>query len=371
MSRSGVWECLHALFRNQSGQKPKVDVMRRLTSYCFAIFAALVVMSPAVRAELVGYWDYDENGGTQLLDSSGNDLHGAFVGSPTWVPGRSGAAGDYALSLGGSDYVNLSNPPELAIAGDQTIVMWVRPTNMDNRHGPYGKAYGGSGAITVFRDRERSPAGDGVANLIYLCGNSGENKSEPSYQTIARPVTIDQWSFIAVTRDLETVAGDGRLKLYLNGGMSSSTPKYTSPDGTNPVVTGTLNAYLGRTYNGNWRGLIDDSAIWDEALDTDQVRSIYTLNTDLGLPYQIGDVMALWDIHDSQGAGLIGETPWLYRSSLPGSPSPGDAYVYDGIRYLALGDGTTGLAALPEPSTCILATLGLLSLAFCGRRRRR
>ena len=110
--------------------------------------------------------------------------------------------------------------------------------------------------------------------------------------------------------------------------------------------------------------------VWSDALDAPQVRTIYTVPTALGLAYDAGDMTALWEIYDSAGAGTIKGIPWQYRGSLPGSPTPGYAYVYDGIMYVALGNGT-GLAAVPEPSTFALATLGLLGLAFYGRRRRR
>lgn len=347
------------------------------------MFAVAVLASSSAYADLVGYWSFDDNGAApnpnQLTDSSGNNLHGTLVNSPSWVPGHTGGAGDYALSFSGSNRVDLSNPPELAIAGDQTIVMWIYPTDMTERRGVFGKEYGGSAAITVFGDSERAPDGDGIANLIYLYGNTGVNGGSPSnpreYQAFSAPLSKDQWSFIAITRDLETTASDGRLTFYVNDSKFTSTPYFTSPDGANPVVAGNLPAYLGLAYNGYWIGLIDDSAIWDQALDTARVRSIYTVPTELGLSYELGDVMALWDIYDSGGDGTVKGIPWQFTTSLPdlptgGPPALGDAYVNGGVMYLALGNGT-GLAAVPEPSTFLLSAIGLLALVFVSLRRQK
>jgi hypothetical protein len=53
---------------------------------------------------IVGYWKFDEGSGTTAVDSSGNDLNGSFVNSPTWSAGYS----SQALNLNGtSSYVDL------------------------------------------------------------------------------------------------------------------------------------------------------------------------------------------------------------------------------------------------------------------------
>ncbi len=56
------------------------------------------------RAELVGWWPFDETSGATVADSSANGNHGVLINGPTWAEGRVNGA----LRLDGTnDYVEL------------------------------------------------------------------------------------------------------------------------------------------------------------------------------------------------------------------------------------------------------------------------
>lgn len=90
-------------------------------------------------AYTVGSWDFNENGGTTLYDSSGNGNNGTLVGSPAWVPGVSGTA----LSFNGTNYVNLPSISARTdlIGGDPggrfMLCAWVYPTAYNTGSGGY------------------------------------------------------------------------------------------------------------------------------------------------------------------------------------------------------------------------------------------
>lgn len=169
-------------------------------------------------------------------------------------------AGESVLDLDGNgDYVNLGNPEELQITGNQTLEMWVKPDNFNNRQNPYAKAYGGEGTITIEKD----------GSISYYYGNSGYNGG--SYQrvrTVAGVLTAGQKSHIALVRDMDS----NEISWYVDGQkvdlIDSSTPQYTPKAGNNPV-------YIGRGYVSNFAGEIDDVRVWNVARSESQINGSY------------------------------------------------------------------------------------------------
>ncbi|MDY0170432.1 MAG: autotransporter-associated beta strand repeat-containing protein [Thermoguttaceae bacterium] len=281
--------------------------MHRVVAY-LAVFTASAVFCSVARAQLVGYWSFDDNTGTQLTDFSGNNLHGTLSGNPEWVAGHTEDAGDYALRFDGSNYVNLGNPAQLAIIGDQTIAMWLYPTDFSVRRNPYAKAYAGSGTIT------QNATASSTGSLTYYYGNHGGNGGsgnpnpalgQTGYeQRGVSPLTLNAWNFIVVTRDLEPIPGTGRITAYVNGVATASyTPIFTSPDGLYPVVADNLTAYFARGYVSNYIGSIDDAQIYNVALTAREV-SWLMANSRSSVPLWDGSE-GTWDTASSWSTGAV------------------------------------------------------------------
>ncbi|MEA3225533.1 MAG: hypothetical protein U9Q07_06245, partial [Planctomycetota bacterium] len=89
-----------------------------------AVVTLALIAGPLVtqcRADLIGYWKFDETSGMIAADSAGADNDGTLVGDQLgWTAGRAGGA----LSHGGlSDaYVEFPTTGMSATAG--TIAMW-------------------------------------------------------------------------------------------------------------------------------------------------------------------------------------------------------------------------------------------------------
>ena len=63
-------------------------------STCFALSIVVLILSAghltnSARADLIGYWKFDETDGTTAADSAGGDNDGTLVGDGLeWVEGR-------------------------------------------------------------------------------------------------------------------------------------------------------------------------------------------------------------------------------------------------------------------------------------------
>ncbi len=218
-----------------------------------ALFVSALCCSTSVRADLMGYWSFDDDTGAELQDDSGRGNKGTIVGSPALVDGHSGTVGDNSLDFTGSNYVLLGNLADLKIAGDQTIMMWVYPTGIGTRQNPYAKAYGGSGTIT--QETNGSPN--------YYHGTSGGNAS-PTQSHGGAKLTAGDWNHMTLVRDLT----NDEVRWYVNGLATARVSPYSA------AVPGDLPAYFAQGYVSRYLGRIDDAAIWNEALTGPQVSAI-------------------------------------------------------------------------------------------------
>ena len=126
----------------------------------------------------------------------------------------------------------------------------------------------------------------------------------------------------------------------------------------------------------NFNGLIDEVAIWNEALDADAIAAVYK-NGVIPAPSDLTGngfvdfedltvLLANWNKEVGADAGNLVNpttTPVNFEDLtvlLADWTGPGPA----GSPEAALGE------AVPEPSTLLLALFGLLSAVCCRRRRR-
>ncbi|MDJ0716189.1 MAG: LamG domain-containing protein, partial [Prochloraceae cyanobacterium] len=210
-----------------------------------------------------------------LLVIEGSDANdrsddGTLVGGSIIDDGNAGnlvngTVNNGVLSLDGSDdYVNLGNSEQLQITGNQTLEMWVNPTNFNQRQNPYGKAYGGEGTITIEKD----------GSLSYYYGITGSNSgtknvSYQRVQTVSNVLQANQWSHIALVRDFDSNA----ITWYVNG------EKVDLIDSSETIfdaaVAGNDSAYIGKGYVSNFTGQIDDVRVWNTARSAEEISANY------------------------------------------------------------------------------------------------
>lgn len=217
---------------------------------------------------LVGYWTLDETSGSAIADSSGNSNDG------TWSDGVNNditeetVAGkvNTAPAFDGSDTaVSLGSPAALdnIFNGGGTIAMWFN-ANSTGEAG-YGRLFEkatGAGAANGYSLTIMS-----APSITFWREFSG---GDGTWGNI--PITWGDWYHIAVVYDDSNASNNPVI--YLNG-MAISTSNSNSSgtaasDAASNLVIGNSDA-SSRTFDG----IIDDTRIYDRALSSAEILSIY------------------------------------------------------------------------------------------------
>ena len=222
---------------------------------------------------LVGYWSFDEGGGTVARDASGNNNHGTLTNGPKWTQGKSGGALQFD---GKDDYVDVGNNSVLNFTNTSAFSAeaWVYLTRSSGRHkGIMGKGSGSAsqqywGLYYKTDSKEwRAILYDGS---IYSIVSSSD--SQPT----------NKWIHLLMTYD-----GVNNLKFYINGnyiGQSVATLGDFSHINT---------AKIGTIWNTfSFPGIIDEARIYNRALTEAEVK----------YHYNQGKPVAQWDMDEGSGS---------------------------------------------------------------------
>ena len=195
---------------------------------------------------IVGMWLFDEDGGDIATDSSeiGND--GELKGDPEWVDGKFGSALEFD---GGGSHVNIPNSESLN-SDSFTLVLWCQPNQL---------------RIQGLADKTPAPNWrlfmNNVSGTIEFDALPGEIAN---IRTPAAPV--GQWSHVAATYD----SGTKTAKIYFNGAFSQQAANVDM--NTNSAV----NVNIASPESTRFNGIIDEVAIFNVALDVDEIEGIMT-----------------------------------------------------------------------------------------------
>jgi len=182
------------------------------------------------------------------LSGKGNDgrLYGGVL-----VAGRAGSA----MKLDTKTFIDMGNPRELQITGDQTICMWINPAELAARQNPINKAYGGEGTWTLETN--------GTINYYY--GSSGGNSSPYSSYNMSKALKVGQWAHVAVVRDLKS----RKVTWYRDGvAVSSGATRYRPAPSKSSLL-------IGRGYCRGVRGMLDELPVFTRALSAEDIKAIY------------------------------------------------------------------------------------------------
>ena len=218
----------------------------------FAIAVFVLALSMQASAGIVGQWLLDETSGTVAKDTSGNGNDGEIIGKANWVNGKFGKA----LELDGTS-TGLKVAPGLALK-NFTAVLWV------NSGKDWGKTrtelWCGSktyGDAVLIRGDDRADWKKGEAMLHWTDGaawhaiGSGKLKSKT-------------WYHLAGTFNGST------LKFYVDGKLVGQKDS--------KIGAGEKDTFIGCHPNPTnyFQGMIDEVAIFDDALGGVEIRKIAT-----------------------------------------------------------------------------------------------
>ena len=218
---------------------------------------------------LISYYNLDETTGTIAVDSLNNN-NGTASNARIFTSELDGIINTGADFTQGNDYINLNN----GFAGGRTASLWFNPNNdidntlsttqalifkwqqgNDDNFGIYFSEWEPDTGVLVFQRNV------GSTNNYAILSNSDSWNGNTWYNVI---VVIDEV--------------DGMM-MYINGVKQTDTDSSTEPF---QQGTGT-DAYLGTWGSSNERnfdGLIDEVAIWDRALSSDEVELLHDIQKD-------------------------------------------------------------------------------------------
>ena len=247
----------------------------------FSLLRLLAVMAitglfvtPSLHADLVGYWNFDDN----ISDLSGQGNNGQLIGDPVYdgdVPAQLGSG--KSMLFDGDDAVILGNPAILNFGtGDFTISAWSKKdSSVDQRGNVYSNGGDNGGGI-----RSVLAIGEFIVHpqSVVLTLDDNSDKIQPrsgdprgtGFDPINAP--DDQWSHIIGMR-----AGN-EARVYVNGVLADMV---ILPNGYDLSGQSQLPAYIGVGASANsdpigafekfYTGRIDDVSIWDTALSANDI----------------------------------------------------------------------------------------------------
>jgi hypothetical protein len=211
-----------------------------------------------VAAPPVGYWQFDEGGGTTAADASGNGHIGTFQGGVTWAPGRFGNA----VHINGTDgVVVVPNAPDLNPTTAISITAWVNADTWAN----------GNRRILQKGDN------DNQYRLLEENGVFKFDLSGVSNGTLTTDLpSAGVWHFIAATYDGAT------MKIYFDGVLVAQQAA------SGAIATSTNNLNIGSktpggTLGNHFLGLLDEVRVYSVALSAEYISYLsHWVDQDIG-----------------------------------------------------------------------------------------
>ncbi|MFT5127194.1 MAG: fibronectin-binding autotransporter adhesin [Rhodothermales bacterium] len=232
-------------------------IARACDSYVATALAAMSIFlsgyTPTAYADLEGYWSFNEGAGTAAADSSGNANNGGFAAS-SWTAGQSGGAGDNALNvLGGSQAVSVpaGGFGNIGTNNAVTLSLWLygdvaqQPRTNTTIQGMNG------GTRIIFTHIPW------VNGIVYW--DSGDRTNTGVLPASSYEGSWSYWTFI---KDGNSDFG----AIYRNGALLASSSNRTAN------LSGLTSLILG----ANYRGFMDDVAIYSQAISTDAITAMAT-----------------------------------------------------------------------------------------------
>jgi len=325
---------------------------------------------------LVTYYDFEDGTGSSTLTDQQGTLNGTLTNmdpNTDWVAGKKGSALNFAggVANAGEFVATTGMPPGMEFDGDEAFTWsgWIAFTDL-TPGALTGVGNNGSGWQQGEKQFYMSNGNTGTVNgqVPSIVGWGNDWILPNSSQTVPND---GQWHHVAIVHD-NTGGADGQT--YIDGvQVAAYTRNAYAANRGNVAGSAVRIAYTNQGESPhNFEGSMDEIGFFDNALTAGEVASIPGVMNDPTLQYGLGDSGTLIDVFRTGTPDTVGWLTWNQAPDGTFTGSPGDVVtVGSTIGVIMNGNGGGVSAIIPEPSTFLLATMGLLSLALAARRKRR
>ena len=218
---------------------------------------------------LLGYWGFDEGGGSVAVDLVGN-YHGTIRGASRIA----GKIHDALYFDGQDDYLDCGTSGAYKVLGDASISLWIKPLDFGTFLTMEGDAidFGTDHDNVVFFLRYRQPDG-----FIVYTHEHGAGFNE---QDIFDPIENDAWTHLVVVRNTK----DRTVHVYYDGIPTGV--YYYRHDPENPQDE--LSLTMGSRSRGEdpFNGYIDEVMIYERVLSSTEIGQLFELGHQ-GIPLDL------------------------------------------------------------------------------------
>lgn len=260
---------------------------------------------------LVGYWLFDENEGSLVIDNSINDNNGTIIGGVTWKEGY--GKNNVFLEFDGTGYIDLGTPSDFNFTNtdDFTMSIWVKKNNnpeSGNTSGIFAKT------TTYGIDYHY---GTGTNNDVRV---GIRNTTDGQYQIITNPPNnLLDWTKITYVYESEKEDG---IRVYINGDLKNSRTTIGLVDFSSPTTPLRIGTSIVGGSSHPFIGFIDAPRLYNKALTSEEILALYNATKDLYVNLDYGKVghwmfdegegTTVYDSsgHDNHGE-IIGDVNWF------------------------------------------------------------
>jgi hypothetical protein len=278
--------------------------------YCRNLVASLaLVTAPTLHAGLVGWWKFDETSGTSAADSAALPANGTLTGGATFQP-AAGRFGGAVYLNGTTGYVDMGDVAKLEFPAAQSFSLscWYKPdgdesiTEFQTNSGLISKGYhSGSG----------SPQYDVAGYYLMTVNWSGTGTTTSFFQFDSRQNSTNTTAFRFVTAYqapdvvvnatwkhfvtvFDRVAGQART--YVDGTLYSTKAVTAGAGGGQwDMGVNTSPFIVGNHFARFTKGWFDDVGVWNHALTSTEITSIYNSGITLGNDTDSDGLVDTWE----------------------------------------------------------------------------
>lgn len=311
------------------------------------IGTCLLAPSTASAAKVLEYL-FEDPSAVTAIDTSGNDLHGVFMGSSIHVaPGLPGHG--YGIVLNGvDDFINVGDHDILDFSASYTLMAWINYRPTDEFRAELMEKGGAYWLNVRLNERDGSDDTRQARAGGFFDPCSGPQSTYHFRVDSPAPIPENTWTHLASTYD------GARLRIYVNGQLANTLSVQRSIClNDNPLAIGAK--YVpAKDENMNFvEGMLDDVRVFDTALSATRIRELMdrgepaaeTLQFSAGA-FSVGEDEAEASISVVR-SGSAGQVSVAYTTS-GGSATAGADYAFtQGSLEWADGDGTSKTISVP------------------------